>query len=211
MSTGSKPTSSSTPSSGPPQLGSRQRLVAAAVRLFCRQGYEATVVKEIAREGAAPMGSFYFHFPGGKEELGVAALRQGGEDFADLLRSTLEQTEPVHDAVANCAFVLADRLEASDWLDGCPVATTALEAVARSPILRASAAEAFLHWQNVITDRLVRAGLPDQQARNLAGNILATLEGAELLARVHASPAPLHQAADSLRLLTQTVTSNPSW
>src|SRR4051794_41132503 len=119
--------SSHTSPTGRPEPGSRQRLVAAAGRLFCRQGYEATVGKEIAREGAAPMGSFYFHFPGGKEELGVAALRQGGEDFADLLRSTLEQAEPVHDAVADCALVLADRLEASDWLDGCPVATTALE------------------------------------------------------------------------------------
>ena len=133
-----------------PEPGSPQRLVAAAVRLLCRQGYEATVVKEIAREGAAPMGSFYFHFPGGKEELGVAALRQGAEDFAALLRATLEQTEAVEDAVANCALVLVERLQRSDWLDGCPVATTALEAVARSPVLRATAAEAFQNWQDLI-------------------------------------------------------------
>ena len=199
-----------TTTTGPkqPEPGSRQRLVAAAVRLLCRQGYEATVVKEIAREGAAPMGSFYFHFPGGKEELGVAALRQGAEDFAALLRATLEQTEAVEDAVANCALVLAERLQRSDWLDGCPVATTALEAVARSPVLRSTAAEAFQNWQDLIAARLTRAGLRDRQAGDLAASILATLEGAELLARVQASPAPLEQAAGSLRLLTTAAISS---
>ncbi len=187
-----------------PDTGSRQRLVAAAVRLFSRQGYEASVVKEIAREGAAPMGSFYFHFPGGKEELAVAALRQGAADFAALLRAALEGTEPVQDAVAECALVLADRLQRSDWLDGCPVATTALEAVARSPILRSAAAEAFTVWQDLIAQRLIRAGLADRQAGELAVSVLAILEGAELLARVHADPTPLHHAATSLRLLIGT-------
>jgi TetR/AcrR family transcriptional repressor of lmrAB and yxaGH operons len=184
-----------------PEEGSRQRLVAAAVRLFCRQGYEATVVKEIAREGAAPMGSFYFHFPGGKEQLGVVALLQGADDFAALLRATLEEAEPIEDAVAGCALILAERLERSDWLDGCPVATPALEAVARSPILRSTAAEAFRDWQDLIAERLTRAGLADKQAQDLAVSILALLEGAELLARVHAIPTPLHTAAASLRLL----------
>lgn len=191
--------------------GSRQRLIAAASRLFSRQGYQATAVKEIAREGAAPMGSFYFHFPGGKEELGLAALRHGAHSFGDVLRGTLDRPEPVEDALANCALVLADGLRRSDWTDGCPIATTALESVARAPALRAAADEAFQGWQELIRRRLAAAGLPDAAACELASSALALLEGAELLARVSASTAPLEHAAASLRVLTQdALRSSPS-
>lgn len=192
------------------QPGSRQRLVAAASRLFSRQGYEATVVKEIAREGAAPMGSFYFHFPGGKEQLGVAALRYGAQSFGDLLRETLERPDPVDDALAQCALVLAEGLQRSNWMDGCPVATTALESVTRAPALRAAAYEALQDWQDIIRRRLTTAGLPELTAAALATSALALLEGAELLARVQGSTTPLEHAATSLRTLTQAALHSTS-
>jgi TetR/AcrR family transcriptional repressor of lmrAB and yxaGH operons len=185
------------------QPGSRQRLVAAATQLFSRQGYEATGVKEIAAAGKAPIGSFYFHFPGGKEELGVAALAHGAEGFAALLRRTLASAEPVEDALAACAHLLADDLPRSEWADGCPVATTALEAVVRSPALRSAAAAAFEQWQGIIRDRLMDAGVTPDVADETASSALALLEGAEMLARVHANAAPLHHAAAALRTLVR--------
>jgi TetR/AcrR family transcriptional regulator, lmrAB and yxaGH operons repressor len=186
--------------------GSRQRLVEAASRLFSRQGYQATVVKQIATEGEAPMGSFYFHFPGGKEELGVAALRHGAEGFGDLLRSTLAAHEPVDEALAAVPLVLAELLVRSEWVDGCPVATTALEVVDGSPLLRAAAAEAFQDWQDIIGERLAAGGIPGPAATGLATNALALIEGAEMLARVQATTAPLEHAAAALRLLARAAT-----
>jgi TetR/AcrR family transcriptional repressor of lmrAB and yxaGH operons len=183
--------------------GSRQRLVTAAVALFSEQGYEATGVKEIARRGAAPMGSFYYHFPGGKEDLALAALRQGAQGFGELLSTTLAGAESLEDALAECALVLADGLRRSDFLDGCPVATTALESVARSPALRAAAAEAFRRWEDVLRQRLTDAGVAEATASELASTALALLEGAELLARTQGSTAPLERAARSLRILVR--------
>jgi TetR/AcrR family transcriptional repressor of lmrAB and yxaGH operons len=116
----------------------------------------------------------------------------------------VQHTEPVEDALANCALVVAQGLKRSDWLDGCPIATTALEAVARSPVLRAAATEAFENWQRIIGERLIVAGLPEAAARELATSALSLLEGAELLARVQASTTPLDHAAASLRLLART-------
>ena len=183
--------------------GSRERLIAAATTLFSRQGYQATGVKEIAAAGSAPMGSFYFHFPGGKEALGVAALAHGADGFAAVLRRTLDSVEPVEEALAACAHVLADDLPLSDWADGCPVATTALESVVRSPALRAAAAEAFELWHGILREHLVAAGMAPSLAEELAASTLALLEGAEMLARVQADPAPLHHAAASLRTLAR--------
>ncbi len=183
--------------------GSRSRLVSAATMLFSQQGYEATGVKDIATAGSAPIGSFYFHFPGGKEELGVAAIAHGREGFAAVLHRTLGSVEPVEEALAACAHLLADELLRCDWADGCPVATAALESVVRSPALRTAAAEAFERWEAVIRDRLLAAGMAAEPADELATSALALLEGAEMLARVQADPAPLRHAAASLRMLTR--------
>ena len=47
-----------------------------AADLFQRQGFHATGLKQILEESGAPRGSLYFHFPGGKEQLAVEALRE---------------------------------------------------------------------------------------------------------------------------------------
>ncbi|AXK36780.1 TetR/AcrR family transcriptional regulator [Streptomyces armeniacus] len=184
-----------------PADGSRVRLIRAASRLMARQGYEATVVKDIAREGAAPMGSFYYHFPGGKEQLGAAALRQGGAEVGELFAQAMAPHGQPAEAAAACATVLADRLAAASWRDGCPVATTALETIGRSDALQQAAAEAFDGWQRVIAEHLRRTGLPDRTADELAVSVLAMIEGAEMIARVQASRTPLDAAAAALRTL----------
>jgi TetR/AcrR family transcriptional repressor of lmrAB and yxaGH operons len=185
-----------------PEPSSRERLVTSATRLMARQGYAATPVQRIAAEGAAPMGSLYFHFPGGKEELGVVALRSGAEAFTHVLTRAFADSSSVLDALSACARRLAEDLHASGWADGCPVATTALEAVTLSPALRAAAAEAFGLWEATIAEGLRAGGVPEAAAGELATTALALLEGAEMLARVHGSAEPLERAATALRTLT---------
>jgi TetR/AcrR family transcriptional repressor of lmrAB and yxaGH operons len=73
----------------------------------------------------------------------------------------------------------------------------------RSPALRAAAAAAFELWHGIIRDHLVAAGMAPPLAEELAASTLALLEGAEMLARVQADPAPLHSAAASLRTLAR--------
>lgn len=51
----------------------RERLLAAAVRVFARAGYAAATLDAIAAEAAVTKGGIYFHFRG-KEELFFAAL-----------------------------------------------------------------------------------------------------------------------------------------
>lgn len=175
--------------------------------LLARQGYEATTVNSIATDGSAPMGSFYFHFPGGKEALGVAALQEGAQHFAARLTEILNSHQALPDALAACADWLADELVASDWADGCPIATTALESVTRSPSLRAASAEGFELWIDVIRRRACAAHIPAAAATELATNALALLEGAEMLARAQANPAPLRHAAAALRTLAASATA----
>jgi len=68
---------------------SRQRAVDATLLLLRRQGLAATGMNEIVRDSRAPRGSIYHHFPGGKDELVIEALRAGGAVVAGLIRDTL--------------------------------------------------------------------------------------------------------------------------
>src|ERR1700751_4274728 len=69
------------------QSGTRVRLVESAAELFSRQGFGATGIKAVLAAAAAPYGSLYHFFPGGKQELGAAALTHGGERYRELLES----------------------------------------------------------------------------------------------------------------------------
>ena len=55
-------------------IPTRERLIRAGVELFQTKGYHGVGIVEILQAAGAPKGSFYHHFPGGKEQLAVEAL-----------------------------------------------------------------------------------------------------------------------------------------
>ncbi|MFJ8585584.1 TetR/AcrR family transcriptional regulator [Streptomyces sp. NPDC093595] len=189
-----------TPAATP--AGTRERIVDAAARLIQRQGYVGTGIKQIAQEAQATLGSVYHFFPGGKEAVAVAALTHSGEEFAALLRDALAAEDDPAAAVDACARLLADALRASGWVDGCPVTAAALETIgdADSGIQRTCAA-VLRGWQDIVADKLLAAGLPATDARELAVTVINTLEGAEVTAQINRDTEPLLVAGRHLARL----------
>ncbi|MEU9108975.1 TetR/AcrR family transcriptional regulator [Streptomyces xanthophaeus] len=181
--------------------GTRERLVRTASRLMQHGGYENTPVKQLVREAGATLGSLYHFFPGGKQELAVAAIHFGDQEFAELLRAGLGTHPDPAEAVEAVATLLARELEASDWRDGCPITATALETVGRLPDIQAACARAFANWQHLVAAKLLASGHPEQQARDLAATVLNTLGGAEVSAQVEQSRTPLLVAGRHLARL----------
>ncbi|MBL4666439.1 MAG: TetR/AcrR family transcriptional regulator [Sneathiella sp.] len=54
----------------------RQELMAAAAHLFNQRGYDATSMRDIAREAGMLAGSMYYHFPS-KDDLIIATYEEG--------------------------------------------------------------------------------------------------------------------------------------
>ncbi|MGL1418954.1 TetR family transcriptional regulator, partial [Vibrio parahaemolyticus] len=52
----------------------RTRALETAERLFRTQGFAATGLTQILDESGSPKGSFYFHFPDGKQQLAREVL-----------------------------------------------------------------------------------------------------------------------------------------
>src|ERR1700759_5271302 len=106
---------------------SRRAFLSATGVLLRRQGYAATGLSEIVDRSGAPRGSLYFHFPGGKEELAVAAIERSGEALRRGTAATMAAPGGTAEGVAMLIDALAEGLEGSGYADGCPIATVALE------------------------------------------------------------------------------------
>lgn len=62
------------------QHKTRERIIAAASKILAEKGYEATTLREIAREAQAGPGLVHYYF-GGKDALLVEVLQAAGQQF----------------------------------------------------------------------------------------------------------------------------------
>jgi AcrR family transcriptional regulator len=172
-------------------MPTRERILAASEELFRRHGYAGTGVKAILAASHAPYGSLYHFFPGGKEELGVAALRAAGVTYRELVEAFFV---PGGDVVAaTLAFFegAAELVATTGYADACPIATVALEVASTSEPMRAAAADAFESWLAVLVERFAGAGIDAARARELAVELFCAIEGAFLLSRTTRSTEAL--------------------
>ncbi|MFD8083006.1 TetR/AcrR family transcriptional regulator [Kitasatospora sp. NPDC059722] len=179
----------------------RARLIAGARALIEAQGYFGSGVNQIVAESGAPRGSLYFHFPEGKDQLVAAALVQAGREVEDLLRSLAAEGVDAGALTRRLTEVFADRLERSDFTKGCPIATVALEVAGTNEPLRAVCSAVYESWQRVLAERLEAGRFGPAEAWTAAGQALALMEGAVLLASVRRSREPLDHAQHAVQYL----------
>lgn len=186
--------------------GTRQRIIDASARLMRRQGYEATGMKEIVTAASAPFGSVYHFFPGGKEQLGAETIRWSGAEYAKLLAAALDSSPDLAGGVRAFFDGAAEHLVATGYADACPIATIALEVSSHSEVLRQACAEVFEMWIGDGARRLAAGGVPPGDARRLAVEMLALLEGAFVLCRAARDTEALRVAADAALASLATAT-----
>src|ERR1700742_2919509 len=79
----------------PKKTETKDRMMADARRLFREHGYLGTALSDVVTESAAPRGSIYFHFPGGKEELAIeVTLLHASGRIAQINRAAAAATSP---------------------------------------------------------------------------------------------------------------------
>jgi TetR/AcrR family transcriptional repressor of lmrAB and yxaGH operons len=182
---------------------SKEKTLAAAVKLFRRQGYYGTALHDILAEAGSPRGSLYFHFPRGKEEIGEAALALAAEALRQGIARAAAASDNAETFLVRMVRGMAAELERSDYKEGCPIATTALETAAQSEILGAATRNAFQQWELEIKRGLERFDMTAADADLVATLVLSQLEGALLLARTYRSLQPIHRAEQAVKLLAR--------
>ncbi len=86
-------------------------------------------------------------------------------------------------------------VEGTGFQSGCPVVGVAAESHPEAPELGAAAAAAFERWQSTLARRLHDGGYTGpEEAEDMAGLIIAALEGATVMARAAGDREPLVRA-----------------
>ena len=176
---------------------SRRSMVRAAAMLFQERGYAATSFQDVIARSGAPRGSIYHHFPGGKQELAIEALRWYSDRTAALMRQKTQEGTAI-EAVAGFLAISREALRKSDFRAGCPVAGVALDLADNDEALQAAVAEAFEEWRRVLAAAFERDGATPAKARRLAAFVYASLEGALMLARAHRDLRPMDDVITEL-------------
>jgi len=154
----------------PKKTDTKERMVAAGRRLFREHGYLGTALSEVVTESAAPRGSIYFHFPGGKEELAAeVTFLHVSDRIAHINRAAA--------AAASAAQLIEifvgrerDDLVASNYREGCAVAPIVIESTPASDQLSDATRHAFQDVITTLAARLNEKGLADDRAKQLATN-----------------------------------------
>src|SRR5262249_33805946 len=126
----------------------REDMLQAATELFRARGYEGVGVAELLEASGAPRGSLYFHFPGGKEQIGVEVIARVGEatleQFKGLGRKDIDLDSYIDTVFKHTAKTVKER----DFNASCPIAVIAGEtSTHHSPDLTAAVANVFKNWE----------------------------------------------------------------
>ncbi|QYN34058.1 TetR/AcrR family transcriptional regulator [Pseudonocardia sp. DSM 110487] len=187
----------------------RQQIVAGAADLIRRRGLAGTSIRGLAEHAAAPLGSTYHYFPGGKQQLAAEAVRFAGDQVAGTLRAALE-AGPV-DGLRAFLALWWKILTRTGFRAGCPVLVVSVEEPAGDESApREAAAEAFRAWEGMLADSLREHGADARDAEELATLVVAAVEGAVAMCRARRDTGPLDRVAARLELLVSEVVSRPA-
>lgn len=174
----------------------KERLTESMLQLIQTSGYSGTGLNAVIDHAAAPKGSVYFHFPDGKEGLGVAAVELAAKQFGTLIAEAAASSGGAAGAARAAIEALTNIVSESDFKLGCPVSVVTLEMGAESERLRSACASAFESWIVPTAALLEAGGVDAREAHSLATVVVSTIEGAVIVSRAMKTTQPLIAAAD---------------
>jgi|SRR5580765_939081 len=175
---------------------SKTRIIRAALDLMSQSGLSGVGINQVVKESAAPRGSIYHFFPGGKLELAAVALGEAEQGVGHWFRGVFDPREPLACKVESLFAGAAENVAASGFNKSCPVSAVVLDIDADSEKMRAVCHRIFSTWRDMIAVGLHEVPEPERPA--VAELILATLEGSLILSRSQASKDPLLRAGKNL-------------
>ena len=174
-----------------PRSESRQQIVDSACLLLRRQGYQGTGLAQIITASGAPRGSVYYHFPGGKEQIAVEAVRAWADQYNQMITLSFEAAGSLQQWIQLMADHFTTLLEQTDYREGLPITTVTLDSVPESKALTEACRDAYELWLAALARGLMAHGVSDKDADSLALFVLTGLEGAMTLCRAYQSTTPL--------------------
>ena len=189
----------------------RRRIVESAASVFNTRGYFGSSMGDLVRETGLEKGGIYNHF-GSKEELALAAFDYSAGVMRERFEAALEGRSRAVEKLLAIVGVLAGTVEDPPVRGGCPVLNTAIEADDAHRALKERARGTATDWLrligNIVKEGVASGELEDGTGpREVASVVVATLEGAVMLSKLHDDPAHMERAVGHLETYLRSLLS----
>jgi TetR/AcrR family transcriptional repressor of lmrAB and yxaGH operons len=186
----------------------REDMLSAAVELFRARGYEGVGVAELLTKANAPRGSLYFHFPGGKEQIGAEVVARVGREVAIRFRELGESNVDMGTFIERVFKTTARESKEREYCATCPMAAIATGFGADNFRLAAAVREAFSAWEHEIAVAAQKRGMSEANANSFASAFLAAMEGAFIVSKAQRSSTPHINASRAMQALAASLLPN---
>jgi TetR/AcrR family transcriptional repressor of nem operon len=174
----------------------REKILTEGLRVVHARGYAGASVRDIVQAAGVPQGSFTNHFTS-KEAFGLEILELYFANGREVMRQTLRNDDLAPLArLEGYIEATKARLNQDSMRNGCLFGNFTAEACDHSELIRQRLVEIFAEVQDSIVyclEAAVNAGeLPvGFKCSDVAGFIVSSLQGANLLAKAQRSPVPV--------------------
>jgi TetR/AcrR family transcriptional repressor of nem operon len=181
-----------------PKPSNREKILTKGLRVVHERGFANASVRDIVHAAGVPQGSFTNHFAS-KEAFGLEILDLYFANSCDVMRDTLRNDAlPPLQRLAAYIDANKNRLARDGMRNGCLFGNFTAEASDHSELIRHRLVEIFTAVQASVAYCLkaaIKAGeLPRGfKCDEVAGFIVASLQGANLIAKAQRSPAPVER------------------
>jgi TetR/AcrR family transcriptional repressor of nem operon len=186
-----------------PRPSNRDKILTEGLRVVHQRGFANASVRDIVEAAGVPQGSFTNHFAS-KEAFGLEIIDLYLDQARDAIAATLRNDKlPPLARLRAYIDVSKNGLRRDGMRNGCLFGNFTAEACDHSEAIRHRLVEIFAEVQQAVAYCLraaVKAGeLPrDFACEDVAGVIVASLQGATLLAKARRSPAPIERFKEIL-------------
>lgn len=174
---------------------SRDGLLATLGDVFESRGYDGATLSLLSAATGLGKASLYHHFPGGKADMAAALLRDRVALLERLAFSRLQGSLPP--AVRLAEFIDGFREYVQDGQQNC------LLLIFREGTAGArhgeNIAKQYADWQNRLAATFEESGLKPRRAERAAAEMLSSLYGALVTARLTGNPDTFKRQAKRLR------------
>lgn len=179
----------------PKIVAERSDVIPALAEIFREHGFEGASISIITKKTGLGKGSLYHFFPGGKEDMATAVLRDIDEWFADQVFQPLRTVDNAHSAIIGMFASIIAYFRSGRRV--CLVGVFALDNARDrfSKLVR----DYFAEWRAALASALRSGGCPKREAIALSEEAVIAVQGALILARALDEPAVFERALNRVQ------------
>ena len=178
-----------------------EQVFSSLIAVFRQHGFEGASLTLFTESSGLIKASLYHRFPGGKEEMALAALTEVDRVFATHVLAPVES----NGSLAERVKLVAERLD--DFYEGgaqaCLLET--LSSAGTPESVRNHVKNTLRFWVDKFAKLSKEAGVPAKEARIRAEGAIAAIEGALVISRAQQNNSEFKRSLESLanRLLSK--------